>query len=176
MATAPKLNKDVETTTFDKLKAQAQIMGVDFRDDITEKGLRKQLMDALEQAQEGDVLTNAQRTELERDSTRLIRCIITPMASHMKDHQGQLFSVGNSVLGYISKYILFNAEYHVPKIILDHIKTVETQYFVTKVINGEQVKESKMRPAFGVQELPNLTAEELADLAKSQMARSAITG
>ena len=174
MAAAVKTTKDAEPTSFDKLKTQAQIMGIEYRDDITEKALRKRLMDTLAAAQEGDVLTNAELTELSQESNKLIRCIITPTASHMKDLQGQLFSVGNSVLGYISKYILFNAEYHVPKIILDHIKQVETQYFVNKKVNGQIVKESKMAKAFSVQELPNLTKTELAELAKAQAARGAV--
>lgn len=174
MAAAVKTTKDDEPTAFDKLKAQAQIMGVEYRDDITEKALRKRLMDVLEQAQEGEVLTNAELTALNQESNKLVRCIVTPMGAHMKDLQGQLFSVGNSVLGYVSKYILFNAEYHIPKIILDHIQQVETQFFVNKTINGQKVKESKMTKAFGVQILPDLTKEELAELAKAQAARGMV--
>ena len=58
--------------------------------------------------------------------------------------------------------------------ILDHIKQVETQYFVNKKVNGQIVKESKMAKAFSVQELPNLTKTELAELAKAQAARGAV--
>ena len=169
------VQEETKATPLGKLKAQAEIMGIEFRDDITEKALRQKLLTALEDAQEGNtVLDNKELNALNRESHKLVRCIITPMASHMKDHQGQIFSVGNSVLGYISKYVLFNTEYHVPKIIVDHIKNVETQFFVKRKVNGEQITESKMGRAFSVDILPNLTEEELADLAKNQLARSAI--
>lgn len=170
---AVKTTKEAEPTLLDKLKTQAQLMGVDYLEDITERALRAKLLEALGNAQEGDVLTNAELEAINKDSNRLMRCIVTPMAAHTKNLQGQLFSVGNSRMGFISKYVLFNEEYHIPKIIYDHIKEVETQFFVDVKVNGERVKQSKMAKAFGIQDLPPLTEEELKELAKVQYARNA---
>ena len=162
-------------TQLELLKTQAEIMGIEYREDITEQALRKQLMDALAQADTGETISHADRKKLIKESMKLERVIISPNATHMKEHQGQLFSVGNSILGYVSKFVLFNAEYHVPKIILDHIKSQKMQYFATKVVNGEQLRESKLRPMYTVEVLEPLTKEELADLAKSQAARQSIS-
>lgn len=162
-------------TQLELLKTQAEIMGIEYREDITEQALRKQLMDALAQADSGETISHADRKKLIKESMKLERVIISPNATHMKEHQGQLFSVGNSILGYVSKFVLFNAEYHVPKIILDHIKDQKMQYFTSKVVNGEQLRESKLRPMYTVEVLEPLTKEELEDLAKSQAARQSIS-
>lgn len=162
-------------TQLELLKTQAEIMGVEYREDITEQALRKQLMDALAQADSGETISHADRKKLIKDSMKLERVVISPNATHMKEHQGQLFSVGNSILGYVSKFVLFNAEYHVPKIILDHIKNQKMQYFASKVVNGEQLRESKLRPMYTVEVLDPLSKEELEDLAKSQAARQSIS-
>lgn len=170
-----KTTPKAKPTQLELLKTQAEIMGIEYREDITEQALRKQLMDALAQADSGETISHADRKKLIKDSMKLERVIISPNATHMKEHQGQIFSVGNSILGYVNKFVLFNAEYHVPKIILDHIKDQKMQFFTTKVVNGEQLRESKLRPMYTVEVLDPLTKEELEDLAKSQAARHSIS-
>lgn len=182
MATAPKTTtpktsaaKEESTNPrLDMLKAQAAILGVEYREDVTENALRKLLLDALNQADTGETITNAERKKVAEDSTKLVRCIVSPNNPQQKEYQGQLFSVGNSVIGYISKFVLFNAEYHVPQIILDHIQDQQMQYFVNKKVGKNTVRESKLRPAYTVSILPALTKEELEELAKNQLARTAI--
>lgn len=165
--------EDVKPTELEMLQAQADIMGIPYRNGITVKALRKELLEALTD-DVGEELTNTKRSDIEREATKLIRCIVTPMASNMKEHQGQLFAVGNAVLPVIAKYILFNAEYHVPQIILDHIKAQELQYFVTAKVSGRDVRVPKMRKAFSVEILDPLTDEELKELARSQENRNAV--
>lgn len=161
-------------TELELLKAQADVMGITYKSNITAKTLRKNLMDALTEDDDSEGMSNADRNLLEAENTKLVRVIVTPMASHMKDHQGQLFAVGNAILGVISKYVLFNAEYHIPKIILNHIQEQEMQYFVRAKVNGQDVRESRMRKAFSVEVLDPLTADELKELGRSQENRNAV--
>jgi len=158
------------------LKTQADILGLDYKGNVSAKALRKQIMDLLlsESDDNDKSISNKDRVTLEKESGKLIRAVVMPVAAHMRDYQGQLFSVGNSVINTISKYILFNSEFHIPNIILEHIEAQEMQYFTTKRVNGRDVRESKMAKAFNVTRLPTLTKEELIELGRSQENRNAV--
>lgn len=173
-----KLDKEVakQPTEIELLKTQADILGLEYKGNVSARALRKQILDTLNNADDSEGMSNDDRVAAEAESTKLIRCIVMPNAAHMRDYQGQLFSVGNSLLNSVSKYVLFNTEYHVPKIILDHIQAAEMQFFVTRKVNGREVRESKMTRAFNVTILDPLTKEELAELARSQENRNAIEG
>lgn len=172
------LNKEVtkQPTEIELLKTQADILGLEYKGNISAKALRKQIMDTLNAADDSEGMSDNDRATAEKDSIKLIRCIVMPNAAHMRDYQGQLFSVGNSLINAVSKYVLFNVEYHVPKIILDHIQQQEMQFFVTRKVNGREIRESKMTRAYSVTILDPLTDEELKELARSQENRNAVEG
>lgn len=179
MATTPKTltkstNETVQLSQLEMLRGQADLMGVSYGANLSERALRKLLLDTLNADQDGGTYTNEERLTLEQDSKRLIRCVITPIDPLLKEHDGEFFSVANSVLQFNTKFVMFNTEYHVPKILLDHIKAQEFQFFVTTVVDGKKVRTPKMGKKFSVVELAPLTKEELADLAQNQMARQAI--
>lgn len=167
---------DKMPSEIELLKTQADILGLQYKGNISAKALRKQIMDVLLASVEDEDTgqSNDSRVELEKESSKLIRAIVMPVAAHMRDYQGQVFSVGNSVINTISKYIMFNTEFHVPNIILKHIQAQQMQYFVTNRVNGREVRESKMANAYNVTILPTLTKEELIELGRSQENRNAI--
>lgn len=156
------------------LKVQADLIGLDYKGNVSAKALRKQIMDVLISQAGDDDTTNDERVDLEKDCNRLIRAVVMPVASHMRDYQGQLFSVGNSVINTVSKFIMFNTEFHIPNIIIKHIQAQEMQYFVTERHNGREVRKPKMAKAFNVTILPTLSEEELQELGRSQENRNAI--
>lgn len=179
MATSPKtLTKEttetIQLTQMEMLRGQADLMGIPYGDNLSERALRKLLLDTLNADNDGNDLSTDERLSLEQDSTRLVRCIITPVDPLLKEHEGEFFAVANSVLPFNVKYVMFNVEYHVPNILLDQIKSQQFQYFTTKVVDGQKVRDSKLANTFSVTELPPLTKEELKDLANNQMARQAI--
>lgn len=162
-----------EMTELEILQAQAELLGIPFRKNTPAKTLRESIKEALAVSEDDSVMTEAKRKEMEDESLKLMRVIISPRASHMQDQQGQLFTIGNAYLGMHTKYVLFNEEYHIPFILYNHIKNQQAQIFVSKTVKGQKVRESKLIPAYNVTDLEPLTKEELAELARIQESRNA---
>jgi hypothetical protein len=90
---------------------------------------------------------------------------------------GEIFSVGNDVIGEVKRYVPFNIDsgWHIEKIIYDMLKSKECTVFVNKRNkNGDRIQEAKQIKAYGITVLPPLSKEELEELAASQRARHAI--
>ena len=91
------------------------------------------------------------------------------MDPNKKGWKGDYFTVMNSTFGTIKKFVPFNTIWHVPQVILKQIKRKRRQEFYEEVLsNGRKVKRSRMVPMFAVEELPDLTPDELQDLAHKQ--------
>lgn len=94
-----------------------------------------------------------------------IACLNTAKASW----KGEIFSIGNSVLGQINKYVPYNVTTHVPYIMYNHIKNKQFQLFSESVDNkGRKIQKVTLSNEFVVNMLPDLTPEELATLAINQ--------
>lgn len=162
-----------EVTEYELLKQQLTERGITFKANASKATLEKLLQEAdkAEEVQEA----NATLSTLISESTKLIRCIITPN-DPIKQQMGQeYFGTGNSVMGTISRMVVFGEEWHVEKMLLDIIKSKQYQFFVPKKNDkGDVVMVSKVAPAYNVQELPPLTKEELNELAKNQRATESL--
>lgn len=114
--------------------------------------------------------TRAQRQQrLRRESTKLVRISINCMNPNMREHEGMIFTVSNSIVGTHKKYVPFNTPWHVPKIIADHIEERQCQIFTTtKGPRGNKIRKGKLIKEYAVEYLPALTKKELDDLAKKQ--------
>ena len=93
-----------------------------------------------------------------------------------KEWEGEIFTVGNAVVGSVKKYVPFNADegWHVPYIIYEALRERQCQIFVSsKTKNGVTMRQGKMIKEYAIEVLPPLTEEELKDLAQRQaMAKS----
>ena len=111
-----------------------------------------------------------------KEANELIRIRVTCMNPNKREWDGEIFTTGNSTLGTLKKYVPFNADegWHVPRAIYNQIIERQCQIFVTKKDSrGNTTKEGKLIKEFAVEVLPNLTVEELEELARKQaMARS----
>lgn len=114
------------------LKQRAQMMGIDFSNNIKVETLRKKIQDKLEAADKAEAeaardldedeqaqadgeahnaLTGSRspkkslRDELIETQTRLVRCRITNMDPKDKDLHGEVFTVGNEYIGTIRKFV-----------------------------------------------------------------------
>lgn len=116
------------------------------------------------------------RIRLKREASKLVRIRMTCMNPAKKEWAGEIFTVGNALIGTIKKFVPFNNEegYHVPQIMLDMIQDRKCQIFVAgKSKNGIGMRTSKLIKEFAVEVLPPLTTEELHELAQRQaMAKS----
>jgi hypothetical protein len=112
-----------------------------------------------------------------REANELIRVNITCMNPAKAEWDGEIFTSGNSLVGSFKKYVPFNADegWHIPRIIYNQIKERECQIFVAhKDARGNTIRKGKMIKEFSIEVLPNLTPDELDELARRQAASKAI--
>lgn len=114
---------------------------------------------------------NAGKKNSRRSVSRLIRCRIQNMNPAKKEWPGEIVSVGSAKLGTFKKYIPFNSPepYHIPKIIYDMLVDKEcTIFYTTKDDRGNSIRKGRLVREYAIEILPDLTAEELSDLARTQ--------
>jgi hypothetical protein len=186
--------QDTETqvSTQDELaalKARADMMGVTYHPSIGLEKLREKVNAAIEgKASEPEtpeaapkaaaettapgVETEGQRQKrLKDDAHRLVRVRLTCMNPAKSEWPGEIISVGNAVVGSVSKYIPFNADegWHIPNIIYQHLKERTCQTFHTvQDSRGNKTRKGKLIKEFSIEVLDPLTPEELHDLAQRQ--------
>ena len=161
------------------LKERAELMGVKFHPSISLEKLREKVNAAISDVQkdpEAEAPKKNSRLEAQRKASELVRIRVTCMNPAKKEWEGEIFTVGNSTVGTFKKYVPFNADegWHVPWIIYEQLKERECQVFVTKRDErGNTTRTGKLIKEFAIEVLPNLTEEELKDLAQRQaMAKS----
>ena len=96
---------------------------------------------------------------------KLQRVIVRSNDPLKRESAGEIFTVGNKTINdgkAVKKYIPFNNEdgWHIPNILLDHLKAAECQIFAKVTRNGQEFMEPKNIKAFNVEILPPLTEEE----------------
>lgn len=171
-------------TELESLKERADLMGLSYHPSIGVDKLRDKVNAKIngEETTEESVevpLSKRQQEQAEileakKVAGQLVRINAVCLNPVKKDWGGEIFTTGNSKIGTFRKFVQFNTDegYHVPRIIFELLKEKKFQTFVTrKTANGVKVREGKLVPEFNVVELPALTSEELADLAKAQAAR-----
>ena len=178
------------------LKQRADIMGISYHPNIKLEKLKAKLAEkmegvvdeyadeeaetiaAAEEAMAADTFTPMVRetpaqlkAKRKQESLRLVRIRIACMNPVKANMKGDIFSVGNSEIGMIKKYVPFNAEqgWHVPNIILQEIRNKQfVSHYDTKIGN-KSVTKTKLIPEYSIEILDPLTAEELKDLANRQL-------
>lgn len=102
---------------------------------------------------------------------RLVRIRVTNMNPIKGNMKGEIFSVGNSQIGFVKKYVPYNAEqgWHVPQIILQHMQQKKFMSFQEVKIGNKKVKKHKLVPELAIEILPPLTAKELEALKQRQL-------
>lgn len=117
------------------------------------------------------------RYRLKQESLRLIRLRVTCMNPAKKEWAGEIFTVGNAAIGSVKRYVPFNVDegWHVEQMIYQVIKERMCQIFVTVPDGrGGKRREGKQIREFAIELMPDLTADELAELAARQAATKAI--
>jgi hypothetical protein len=127
---------------LDKLKAKVNGALSDTPTEVAEdimnedQGVLKELADIPE--------TELQMiSRLRREATQLQRVVIACMNPQKKEWEGEIFTVGNSAVGSIKKYVPFNNDegWHVPKMLLNMITERKCQIFVNGKIPPHVVLE-----------------------------------
>ena len=116
------------------------------------------------------------RDHLLKDAMKLVRIRISCMDPKKADLPGEFFTVANEYIGTVRKYVPFgeatDAGYHVPNCIYEMLKERQFLQITTKrhPVTGQIEVKNRYMKEFAIEVLPQLTPEELADLAADQRA------
>lgn len=163
------------------LKARADLLKISYHPSIGVEKLREKIAAAMTSDDKAEGAGNASangddpdglsRAEQQKRASELVRIRVTCMNPAKKEWDGEIFTVGNTVVGTFKKYVPFNADegWHVPRIIFEQLKARECQIFVTvKGLRGNTTRQGKVIKEFAIEELPPLTKDELQELAQRQ--------
>ena len=190
------MSNDTEDLVQDELatlKARADMLGISYHPSIGLEKLRAKVAAAqsdepqAEEQEEAPKPVKAapvveetpgqRRVRIKNDATRLVRIRVTCMNPAKTEWTGEIFTTGNRAIGSIKKFVPFNAEdgWHVPHMIYEMMRDRMCQVFHTVTDSrGNKVRKGKMIREFAIEVLPDLTKEELAELARRQAASKAI--
>lgn len=175
------MSEEIVVDELELLKQRADQLGIKYHPSIGLDTLRDKVNAALktetsETNPEPEVapeLTAAQIEakrirELKAKANELVRIRVTCMNPAKKDWPGEIFTAGNSVVGTFRKMVPFEAEWHVPRIILNMMQERKYQsFYKVKTPKGE-VTRNKLVKEFAIEILPPLTPKELKELAQRQ--------
>ena len=184
-------NQDAEVIVqdeLDALKARANLLGVKFHPSISLEKLREKVNAAVTSEDKVDEVTNApsetkqetigeKRKRLKAEALKLVRIRLTCLNPAKKEWDGEIITVGNSLIGSVKKFVPFNADdgWHVPHVIYQQLKERQCQIFYTATdARGNKVRKGKLIKEFAIEVLPPLTKEELDELARRQAMAKAI--
>lgn len=166
---------DTTKTELEQLKAQADEMGLVYAKNVTTKTLKNMIArELLKQSGEDD---SEEIKQVENENLKLRHVIITPMDSLKRGMSHETFSVGNAVLGTITRVVPFGQPWLIEQALYNHIKEKEFHLMTTVKDTMNPLKEtveSRLVPAYTIQDLPLPTEAEIAELAKRQAARDAV--
>lgn len=162
------------------LKERADKMGITYSPNIGVEKLKEKINAVLNinetKSDEVEDKEEAKRLKQMKNAMKLVRVIVTPTQSTKTELHGEIFTVSNSLVGTVKKYVPFGVEvgYHISQIIYDAIKDKKANHFYTQRVNGVDIRKYRSMPAYNVVVLDPLTEEELKNLADDQRARNAI--
>ena len=167
-----------EMTELESLKERADQMGLKYHPRTGVEKLKKAIdakLSGTDEAEEAPVKlsSRAKRENVRKDTVKrmgkLVRIVLSCNDPQYAERGGILKEVGNSY-GSFKKYIPFGKEFHVPKVIVDHLractytKSTETKNPST----GRKGVKYTTAKQFVIDVLEPLTEQEIKDLAASQ--------
>lgn len=180
-------DNEIQTSAQDELtalKARADMLGLTYHPSIGVEKLREKVNAALAPPAEEiqpvaatEETLPARNARMKKEAGKLVRIRVTCMNPAKKEWEGEIFSIGNAVVGSFTKYVPFNTEdgWHVPAMLHQMIADRQCQVFYTVTDSrGNKTRKGKLIKEFSVEVLPPLTAEELHDLAQRQAMSNSI--
>lgn len=149
---------------------------LDEEETVTETASDKPKLDKKRAERFGET-EEEKRVRMRKEAFKLIRVRIQCMNPLKKSMQGEVFTVSNSVVGTYRKFVPYNVEsdegWLVPQIMLNMIKERKFNQIRYEKKNGLQIPKAHLVKEFAIEILPQLTKEELKELAQRQaMSRS----
>lgn len=186
-------NQDADVVVqdeLDALKARANLLGVKFHPSISLEKLREKVNaavtsegaatseeEAKDPAEPKQETIGEKRKRLKAEALKLVRIRLTCLNPAKKEWEGEIITVGNSLIGSVKKFVPFNADdgWHVPYVIYQQLKERQCQIFYAATdTRGNKIRKGKLIKEFAIEVLPPLTKEELEELARRQAMAKAI--
>ena len=125
---------------------------------------------AKEVADAGPETEGQKKNRLRRQAMALVRVHVSCMDQAKKKLKGELLCVSNRNFGTIQRFIPFNREWHIEKVLYDALMEKEYMVFDREKTGraGIEVVTPRNVPAFNIRVLPPLSKGELKDLAQRQ--------
>ena len=173
-------NEETQMDELTALKARADLLGISYHPSIGLEKLRDKVNAVVTSDDSSNVVEavetpveteGAKRLRLRNEAAKLVRIRLTCMNPNKKEWDGEIITAGNAGVGTFKKYVPFNADdgWHVPYIIYQQLLHRECQVFVTvRDARGNKVRKGKLIKEFAIELLPQLTEDELKDLAQRQ--------
>lgn len=167
---------------FQLLKERADMLGIKYSNNIGLDTLRAKVNEKLEEGSLKTEKENARvalRKKIQAEQMKLVRIRLTLMNPQKKGWRGEIFTVANSVLGTVRKFVPYSPKfythgYHVPYCIYTMLKEKTFLDISTEEHGAETEVHKAFVPEFSIEVLPELTPEELQELAKEQAAGNRI--
>lgn len=106
---------------------------------------------------------------LKNEANELIRVNISCMNPNKSEWDGEIFTGGNSVVGSFRKYVPFNVDWHVPRVLVNMLEQRKAQIFFTHTDHrGNKSRRGRLAKEFAVSYLDPLSVDEIHDLAQRQ--------
>ncbi len=168
-------------TSRELLKERADLLGIEYKPNITDAKLLALIENADKPANSvkektDDELLSEEIAEQNLKMTKLRRVVIACMDPAMKDWDTTpILSISNSILTLPKMVIPLNVEWHVPQAYYDLLKEAKCYISVKdKDYKGRSITVRKEISKYSIQDLPDLTEEELNDLKQAQIMRDGI--
>lgn len=180
----PEINapSTVVANELELLKARADKLGIKYSPNIGIETLKERINAVLSPEKPATAINaeDAERTRVRNDALKLIRCQIVNLNPNKKAWEGEIITVWNKYTGTVRKFVPFGEKtvegYHVPQIIYNVLKERKYLSISTKRDSktGELTVKTQWVPEFSLTILPQLTKEQLAELAAAQKASGSI--
>lgn len=167
---------------LNSLKERATLLGIKFSNNIGVDTLRAKVNAKLEEGNLASEATDnkvALRKSVKDEELKLVRIRLSVMNPMKKTWRGEVFTVANSVIGTVKKFVPFGPNfysngYHVPNCIYKMLRDRTFLNISTVEKNGRITTQTEFLPEFSITVLPPLTKEELEELAAAQAAGNRI--
>ena len=177
-----------EKTERELLKERADLMGLSYANNITTDKLKELVNGEIEPKKEQKAvkatgkelskedLDRIQVANLQKRMSKRRRIILSCNDPQMKEWQSTPYlSISNSVVSLPTITVPFNVEWHVPQAYYDLLKEQTCGIPVkSKDAKGRTITIRKTIKRYNVQDLPDLTLEELDELKQAQAMRDGV--
>jgi len=172
---------ELHPNELEALKSKATFMGITFHPNIGVDTLRAKIHEKLsgeivKSESPVDETEGQRRSRIAKKARSLVRCVIHCADPSKREWPGEVFTVSNSLVGTIKRYIPYGSESptHIEQLLLNTLLEKRVAIGTSKPgKNGVPRRIVKSIPAFNITVMPALTPDELQNLAKNQAVRNA---